>query len=319
MSEGDASYQSDSRRAQRCAKGETKVELPMLVRLFAGTMLFRTGVTRYGRRGAAALVGLLAGLGCFGDEPEGPRFARIGGVDIAYQTFGPATGAPVLYVPGVGAQMTPTPQDFLRLLVANGRRVIVYDNRDAGESTHFDDAGTPGMEEVVAAMEAGSPPPLPYSLDDMAGDAVGLLDALEIDRAHIVGGSAGGMIAQVVAADQPERVVSLTLISSSTNNPELPQNAAPFDGVTSPNEMRQGLAVGLAGDLRERASRIVAPTVVVHGAEDDLFPPVHGRDLETSISGAQLVLIEGMGHVPEDEHAGQIAGAIEQAIARSHQ
>ena len=104
-----------------------------------------------------------------------------------------------------------------------GYRVIRFDNRDAGCSTHFSQCIPPDFGELAAALMAGRRPDVPYTLRDMAGDAVGLLDALTIDRAHVVGRSMGGMIAQMMASEHPRRVLSLTSIMSSSGNPALPQ------------------------------------------------------------------------------------------------
>jgi pimeloyl-ACP methyl ester carboxylesterase len=144
------------------------------------------------------------------------------GITIEYDILGPADGEPLLLVAGLGMQMIRWSRPFRELLVNRGFRVIRFDNRDAGLSTHFDHAAVPDLMEVAAARARDAKPDVPYDLDDMARDAVGLLDALAIERAHVVGASMGGMIAQVVAADDAHRVASLTLIMSTTGNPELP-------------------------------------------------------------------------------------------------
>jgi pimeloyl-ACP methyl ester carboxylesterase len=113
-----------------------------------------------------------------------------------------------------------------RALVERGYRVVTYDSRDAGASTHFDRAGKPDWRAIHEALVAGTAPPVAYTSQDLAADAVGLLDALHICRAHIVGGSLGGMVAQIIAADYPDHALSLTSISSSTGNPGLPPGPA---------------------------------------------------------------------------------------------
>jgi pimeloyl-ACP methyl ester carboxylesterase len=127
-----------------------------------------------------------------------------------------------LLIMGLGAQLTRWPLPFVEDLVARGYFAIRYDNRDIGLSTKFDGAPVPELPALIGAMIAGRKPDVPYSLNDMAADAVGLLDALDIRRAHIMGASMGGMIAQLVAAEYPDRVLSLTSIMSSTGNPGLP-------------------------------------------------------------------------------------------------
>ena len=234
------------------------------------------------------------------------------GIDIAYRVFGPQAAHPILVIQGVGGEMPQQPDDFLEPLVAAGQRVIVFDNRDSGGSTH--------LSRVATTRDATAPQP--YTLEDMAMDTLGLLDALGVKQAHIVGGSAGGMIAQILASEHAGRVASLTLLSSTTNNPALPtgMDAQAFGnsfGSLPPNLMRQGLAASMAGDMRPRDARITAATVVVHGAQDEVFPLAHGRDLAASIPNARLVIIDGMGHVPDATHSAQIANAIQDVMARS--
>jgi pimeloyl-ACP methyl ester carboxylesterase len=114
---------------------------------------------------------------------------------------------------------------FCEALAARGYRVIRFDNRDSGCSTHFHQCAPPDFGALAAALMAGQRPEVPYTLHDIAADAIGLLDALAIDRAHVVGRSMGGMIAQIMASEHPGRVLSLTSIMSSTGNPMLPQAA----------------------------------------------------------------------------------------------
>lgn len=155
------------------------------------------------------------------------------GITLAYESFGPAGGAAILLIGGTSMQLVDWPMELVNTLVADGYRVIRYDNRDVGLSTHLMDAGTPDAAAIQAALMAGEAPPLPYTVRDMAADAAGLLDALGIDRAHIVGISMGGAIAQLVAIDYPERTRSLTLLMADSANPALPVVARPeaFGGV----------------------------------------------------------------------------------------
>ena len=148
--------------------------------------------------------------------------AQANGIAIEYDVHGPAAGEPVLLIMGLGAQMTRWPQGFIDILADRGLRVIRFDNRDVGLSEKIEAGGVPDLPKILGALMSGQAPDVPYLLDDMAGDAVGLLDALGIDRAHIVGASLGGMVAQLVAADYPDRVLSLTSIMSTTGNRELP-------------------------------------------------------------------------------------------------
>jgi len=135
--------------------------------------------------------------------------ARANGIDVEYQTFGDPAAAPLLLVSGLGAQMITWDEGLCEKLAANRFHVIRFDNRDAGLSTKIEEAGPP---DLVAA-QAGNPKPA-YQLEDMADDAVGLLDALGIGASHIVGASMGGFISQLIALNHPSRVLSLTLIMS---------------------------------------------------------------------------------------------------------
>jgi pimeloyl-ACP methyl ester carboxylesterase len=148
--------------------------------------------------------------------------AQANGIEIEYETFGEPTNPAVLLIMGLGGQLTRWPLSMVEDLVARGYFVIRYDNRDIGLSTKFDGAPVPELPALIGAMMIGQKPDVPYTLNDMAADAVGLLDALDIERAHVMGASMGGMIAQLVAAEYSDRVLSLTSIMSSTGNPGLP-------------------------------------------------------------------------------------------------
>ena len=137
-----------------------------------------------------------------------PR-AKANGVELEYETFGDPSARPLLLIMGLGAQMISWHDDFCAQLAERGFHVIRYDNRDSGLSTWMEDAGHPDL----ASAFMGEPHPA-YELDDLADDAVGLLDALGIGAAHIVGASMGGFIAQLVAINHPDRVLSLTSIMS---------------------------------------------------------------------------------------------------------
>ena len=138
----------------------------------------------------------------------------VNGLDIEVEEFGDPADPPVLLIMGLGAQMIVWPEELCRQLADAGHHVIRFDNRDVGLSSWFDGAGVPDMEAVFEDAVAGRPVESPYSLSDMADDAVGVLDALGIDSAHIVGASMGGMIAQQVAIRHPDRTRSLCSIMS---------------------------------------------------------------------------------------------------------
>jgi pimeloyl-ACP methyl ester carboxylesterase len=147
---------------------------------------------------------------------------KANGLDIFYEEAGRPTDPVVLLIMGLGTQLIAWPNAFVDGLVASGLRVIAFDNRDIGLSTHLHGTRAPHPLLALAAMRIGLPFRTAYTLRDMAGDAIGLLDALGIARAHIVGASMGGMIAQHVAAGWPDRTHSLTSIMSSSGAPGLP-------------------------------------------------------------------------------------------------
>lgn len=146
-----------------------------------------------------------------------------GGIELCYEDWGKETDEPLLLIMGLSAQMLLWHDEFCQMLVERGYRVIRFDNRDIGLSTKVR-AKVEKMNELVrmARFSLGLKSPAPYSLYDMARDAEELLDHLGIRQAHVVGASMGGMIAQILAGTRPERVKSLGVIFSSTNQPLLP-------------------------------------------------------------------------------------------------
>jgi pimeloyl-ACP methyl ester carboxylesterase len=146
-------------------------------------------------------------------------------VEIEYDTFGSPDDPALLLVMGFTAQLIAWDPTFCKQLADAGRYVIRYDNRDCGLSTHLDGQHVDVMAMMQAQLDGKPLPPAPYTLSDMANDGVGLLDALAIDRAHIVGASMGGMIAQTIAIEHPERCLSMTSIMSTTGSPEVAEPA----------------------------------------------------------------------------------------------
>jgi pimeloyl-ACP methyl ester carboxylesterase len=144
-------------------------------------------------------------------------------IRIEYETFGNPSSPPLLLIIGLGSQMIYWDESFCRQLAEAGLYVIRFDNRDVGLSTKWDQTGTPDVMDVIGKLMAGQKVTPPYTIEDMAADAVGLLDALSIEKAHICGMSMGGMIAQALAIGYPRRVLSLTSIYSTTGNPDLPR------------------------------------------------------------------------------------------------
>jgi pimeloyl-ACP methyl ester carboxylesterase len=294
------------------------------------------------------------------------NIVKANGIDVAYDSFGNEGDETILLISGLGAQMIRWTAPFCEALADRGYCVIRFDNRDAGYSTHFSQFSPPDFGALAAELMAGRRPDIPYTLYDMAADAVELLEVLSIDRAHVVGRSMGGMIAQIMATDYPSRVRSLTSIMSSTGNPSLPQAepevmamlARPKPDPISDREGfllqslafarriagsgqifdeaahralileevrrchdpagagRQIAAMAVAGDRRADLATITTPTLVVHGTDDPLILPVCGRDTATSIPGAELIIIEGMGHDLPHEIHGQIVQAIDRTARR---
>ncbi len=150
------------------------------------------------------------------------ELASANGVRLAYESFGSPDDEAILLISGLGTQMVRWSGPFCLDLAGRGFRVIRFDNRDSGRSTHLPHLPPPDFGALAAALGAGKTPDVPYTLRDMAADAAGLLDALDIGAAHVVGRSMGGMIAQIMATDHPGRVLSLTSVMSSTGNPGLP-------------------------------------------------------------------------------------------------
>jgi pimeloyl-ACP methyl ester carboxylesterase len=269
--------------------------------------------------------------------------ATANGIQIEYETFGKPSGRPLLLIIGLGAQMIHWDDDLCKDLAKRGHYVIRFDNRDVGLSTKFEKAGVPDLVETFGRIMRGEEIRPPYTLDDMADDAVGLLDALGIRKAHICGMSMGGMIAQTIAIRHPSRVLSLISIYSTTGNPKVPQPkpeviglliapppkereanvehmlgvfktiagprfpvdekwtrkilAQSYDRCFYPQGMvRQLVAILTQGNRGPALASVKAPTLVVHGTSDPLVPVEGGKDTAKAMPGAQLMLIEGMGH-----------------------
>jgi pimeloyl-ACP methyl ester carboxylesterase len=151
-----------------------------------------------------------------------PAIARANGIDICYEIFGDADAEPMLMIMGLGGQMIHWEDDFCRQLAGRGFRVIRFDNRDIGESTKFSGGKPVTPLELLKMRFFRIPVAAPYRLIDMAGDVTGLMDVLQINSAHLVGISMGGMIAQEIAISSSQRVRSLISIMSTTGNPKVP-------------------------------------------------------------------------------------------------
>lgn len=178
------------------------------------------------------------------------EIAKSNGVEIAFEAQGDPSGEPLFLVPGLGMTACLWPQSFLRTLVQGGCRVIALENRDSGSSTYLADAVRP--VDVIAAIGRALvrlPVKAPYGLETFAEDAFGLADALGIERFHVAGISMGGMISQVMAGMAPERIATMTSISSATGNPRT--------GFGRISTIRTILTPGAGGDPREALDRIL--------------------------------------------------------------
>lgn len=268
---------------------------------------------------------------------------KVNGMQIEYETFGDKRSKPLLMIKGIGQQMITWSDEFCSLLARNGHYFIRYDHRDVGLSSKLDNEKTPELSEIRAAVARGEKIIPSYTLDDMAKDSIGLLDALNIDKAHICGMSMGGTIAQILAISYPDRILSLTLMMTGSGNPDLPP-AKPeaMAALLSPpasqrqeyieNHLKTFRIIGspkfafneeyhrqLAGRLFDRSfypvgmnrhflavlsqsnrkpalAKVKVPTLVIHGANDILVPVEAGKELAEVIPGAELLIIEGMGH-----------------------
>ncbi|MBX9589256.1 MAG: alpha/beta fold hydrolase [Hyphomonadaceae bacterium] len=156
-------------------------------------------------------------------QKNASKLAPANGIELCYDTFGNRAEPALLLIMGLAAQMIAWEEEFCERLAARGYFVIRFDNRDIGLSTRFPQYNTPDLMALLGQALAGKPVAAPYALRDMAADAIGLLDALGIERAHVVGASMGGAIGQEMAIHRGARLLSLTSIMSSTGDPRLPQ------------------------------------------------------------------------------------------------
>ena len=237
----------------------------------------------------------------------------INDVSIAYTIAGNREDPAVLMVMGLMASHKVWGEDIVNDLVKSGYQVVLFDNRDTGRSENLDRLGRPNLYWKFFLSSLGIGFSSPYTLLDMADDGVALLDHLGIDEAHIVGASMGGMIAQIIAANYPEKTKSLVSIMSSTGAPHLSEmserNEETFrniddidtEGARSygfyPEALpRQLTAIFKAGDRSEIVKKITVPTLVQHGENDTLLPVDHGEHTAKLISGSDYIVYKDMGH-----------------------
>lgn len=214
------------------------------------------------------------------------------GVSIQYETFGDPSDPAVLLVMGFSAQMIAWHEDFCRALAERGRYVIRYDNRDCGLSTKFDEHPV-DTGRLISAVSSGDIPTalamVPCTLTDMAEDGLGLLTALGIRRAHVVGSSMGGMIAQTMAANQPARVLTLTSMMSSTGEPDYGRSSAEAQAVLSSPKPpdREGYVAAAERELTWASKRYGNPArlreLAAESYDRAYYPAGAGRQLGAMI------------------------------------
>jgi len=176
---------------------------------------------------------------------------RANGIELEFDEAGPADGIPFLMINGFGSQMTSWSDEFRQSLIGAGFRFIRFDNRDVGLSQKWHGIH-PNLQEAVKAVREGRKPDVPYTLNDMAADAAGLLDALGIESAHIAGASMGGMIAQLVALNHPQKTRSLISIFSTTSDPSLPPSSPEAQAALTAQPPAQDRASVVAHGLKGR-------------------------------------------------------------------
>ncbi|RBP18403.1 pimeloyl-ACP methyl ester carboxylesterase [Roseiarcus fermentans] len=186
-----------------------------------------------------------------------PR-VRANGIDIAYESLGREGDPAILLIHGLATPLTGWPDSLCDGLVGRGFRIVRFDNRDIGRSTFFPELGVPDIGALMTTARAGGQAAPPYPLDAMAADAAGLLDALGIARAHIAGLSMGGMIAQLVALNHPERAASLVSIMSTTGRRGLEP--------AKPEAMRALMAVPASASRADRLATAVAAVRAISGS-----------------------------------------------------
>ena len=265
----------------------------------------------------ASLLVAISSSAIASDDANLPMsFAKNDDVNIAYRVVGDQSAEPVVMIMGLSASHKVWHSELIEGIVNGGYRVVLLDNRDVGESTRIKKRGRIWLAWQLLKYRFGLKVKSPYSLQDMAKDTMAVLEELEIEQAHIIGASMGGMIAQTVAYNFPERTQSLVSIMSTTWAPHLPPPGREQEqGISDMNESsaeqakdlekigfypgalpNQVTAILSAGDRTKRVEMINAPTLVLHGADDELLSLEHGEHTAEVISGAKLKIYQNMGH-----------------------
>ena len=276
-------------------------------------------------------------------------FAKNKSINIAYRDYGPINATPILLVTGLGAQLTLWPEFLIKDLQENNFRPIVFDNRDVGLSTRFSSEPSQTLNYIKYFLFI--PINSEYTIEDMASDGIAVLDHLEIDSAHILGMSMGGMISQVLVAQYPLRAKSFTMISSTASTPNpfngpkfkvtqqllkrsaakddiegrIDQSIKLFELIGTPGKsyetpqfrnnmrayierggddggfLRQMAAIIGSQNRKELLRSINTPTLIIHGDVDPLIKVKNAYSAEKLIQSSELRIIEGMGHMLDEE------------------
>ena len=276
-------------------------------------------------------------------------FAKNESINIAYRDYGPVNATPILLVTGLGAQLTLWPDFLIKDLQENNFRPIVFDNRDVGLSTRFSSEPSQTLNYIKYFLFI--PINSEYTIEDMASDGIAVLDHLEIDSAHILGMSMGGMISQVLVAQYPLRSKSFTMISSTASTPNpfngpkfkvtqqllkrsaakddiegrIDQSIKLFELIGTPGKsyetpqfrnnmrayierggddggfLRQMAAIIGSQNRKELLRSINTPTLIIHGDVDPLIKVKNAYSAEKLIQSSELRIIEGMGHMLDEE------------------
>ncbi len=185
-------------------------------------------------------------------------FIQANGITLCFERFAPEVSKnapPLILIRGLGTQLIQWPQAFIDYFTHAGLEVIIFDNRDVGESQKFDAAGVPDIMGLIENRASGGGFPVPYGLDDMAQDVIGLMDGLEIDKAHIFGMSLGGMVVQHLAFSHGVRCASAICVMSSSGNPDLPMPKA--STLAAPDDIDDEAA--LVAYLRDSLAEHMSP------------------------------------------------------------
>jgi pimeloyl-ACP methyl ester carboxylesterase len=276
-------------------------------------------------------------------------FAKNQSINIAFRDYGPINATPILLVTGLGAQLTLWPEFLIKDLQENNFRPIVFDNRDVGLSTRFSSQPSQTLNYIKYFLFI--PINSEYTIEDMASDGIAVLDHLEINSAHILGMSMGGMISQVLVAQHPQRTKSFTMISSTASTPNpfngpkfkvtqqllkrsaakndiegrIDQSIKLFELIGTPGKsydtpqfrkdmrayierggddggfLRQMAAIIGSQNRKELLRSINTPTLIIHGDVDPLIKVKNAYSAEKLIQSSELRIIEGMGHMLDEE------------------